>query len=339
MTRGSGPFTGAALAVALAVALALPFVAPGYYVQFAAKAMLMGMLALSLNLVVGFGGMVSLCHAALFGLAGYMLSFMTPENAGASLWLSLPVALLTVGAVAAIIGALSLRTRGIYFIMVTLAFGEMLFYLFHDTKIGGGSDGLFIYFKPEIVLGAFTLLDLESSRAFYYLVLALLIGAALLVRELVRSPFGHALCAARDNERRALSLGFPVFRIRLMAFVISGMIAGLSGYFSAAQFGFVAPQMLGWHLSATVLVMVVLGGMGSIVGPIIGAVALIGLEELLTTSFEHWKLIKGLVVIALVFLLPGGLQQLSALLLPQPAKEPDGPVVPPASTKEAVTHV
>jgi branched-chain amino acid transport system permease protein len=337
MTRSLST-TNALIAALLGLAFALPFIAPGYYVQFASKAILMAMLALSLNLVVGYGGLVSLCHAAFFGLAGYMLGFMTPDSAGAMIWIALPAALIVVGVVAAIIGALSLRTRGIYFIMVTLAFGEMLFYLFHDTKIGGGSDGLYIYFKPEIALGGVTLLDLEQSRTFYYVALACLIGAALLVQALVRSPFGHALAAARDNERRALSLGFPVFRVRLVAFVISALIAGVAGFFSAAQFGFVAPQMLGWHLSASVLVMVVLGGMSSILGPIIGALALLGLEEVLKSTFEHWKLIKGLIVIALVFALPGGLQQLASMLALRNlsnASKPDAmPVV-----KEAVTHV
>jgi branched-chain amino acid transport system permease protein len=327
---------------ALAVAVALPFFAPGYYVQFASKAMLMGMLALSLNLVVGFGGLVSMCHAAFFGLAGYMLAFQTPEGGGASIWLSLPVTLLAVGAVAAVIGALSLRTRGIYFIMVTLAFGEMLFYFFHDTKIGGGSDGLYIYFKPEIVLGGLTLLDLESNRVFYYVALVCLVGSALLIRMLVQSPFGHALAAARDNERRALSLGYSVFRIRLAAFVISAMIAGLAGYFSAAQFGFIAPQLLGWHLSATVLVMVVLGGMSSVLGPIVGAFALIGLEEILKSSVEHWKLVKGLIIIALVFLLPGGLQQLGGMLRRQHGDDAevakDSHKTVSSNTKEVATH-
>lgn len=336
MTRS--PAASALFAALLALAVALPFLAPGYYVQFASKAVLMAMLALSLNLVVGYGGMVSLCHAAFFGLAGYMLGFTTPEAAGASIWFALPVAILVVGAVAAVIGALSLRTRGIYFIMVTLAFGEMLFYLFHDTRIGGGSDGLYIYFKPELVIGGVTLIDLESNRAFYWLALACLIGAALLVRALVRSPFGLALAAAKENERRALSLGFPVFRIRLTAFVISAMIAAVAGFFSAAQFGFVAPQMLGWHFSASVLVMVVLGGMSSILGPIVGAIALLGLEEVLKSTFEHWKLIKGLIVIALVFALPGGLQQLMAMLAPpQAAKDRDAKA--PATPKEAASHV
>jgi branched-chain amino acid transport system permease protein len=342
MFPSSGKGMNAVILATLAFAVALPFFAPGYYVQFASKAMLMGMLALSLNLVVGFGGLVSMCHAAFFGLAGYMLAFQSPEGSGASIWLSLPVALLAVGAVAAVIGALSLRTRGIYFIMVTLAFGEMLFYFFHDTKVGGGSDGMYIYFKPEIALGGLTLLDLESNRVFYYVALACLVGSALLIRMLVRSPFGHALAAARDNERRALSLGFSVFRVRLAAFVISAMIAGLAGYFSAAQFGFIAPQLLGWHLSATVLVMVVLGGMSSVLGPIVGAFALIGLEELLKTSVEHWKLVKGLVIIALVFLLPGGLQQLGSMLRRQHSTEVDdkaaAPDTLPANAKEAATH-
>jgi branched-chain amino acid transport system permease protein len=309
------------VALTLIAAAALPLLAPNYYVQFASKAMLMGMVALSLNLVVGYGGLVSLCHAAFFGLAGYMLGFMTPESGGASFWLSLPVALLAVAVVATIIGALSLRTRGIYFIMVTLAFGEMLFYLFHDTKIGGGSDGMYIYFKPEIALAGFPLIDLEKSSNFYWLVLAMLVGAILLMTAIVKSPFGHALQAARDNEKRALSLGFPVFRLRLVAFVVSAMIAGLAGYLSAAQFGFVAPQMLGWHLSATVLVMVVLGGMSSVLGPVIGAFALIGLEEILKSSFEHWKLIKGLIIIAIVFALPGGIRQLAELVLPRRGDE------------------
>jgi branched-chain amino acid transport system permease protein len=324
-------------ALLLAGAIMLPLFAGGYYVQFASKAMLMAILALSLNLVVGFGGLVSLCHGAFFGLAGYMLAFMSPEDGGALIWLSLPAALLVVGLVAGAIGAMSLRTRGIYFIMVTLAFGEMLFYLFHDTNIGGGSDGAYIYFKPEITLGKFVLIDLDSTRSFYYVVLACLVGSVLLVSALVRSPFGHALQAAKNNERRALSLGFPVFRIRLIAFVVSAMMAGLAGFFSAAQFGFIAPQMLGWHVSATVLVMVVLGGMSSILGPIFGALALLGLEEVLKSSFEHWKLIKGLVIIALVFALPGGLQQLAALILPKHA--PTSDEVTTVRDREAVQNV
>ena len=320
----------------LALAIALPFVAPTYYVQFASKTLLMGMLAVSLNLVVGFGGLVSLCHAAFFGFAGYMLAFLSPQDQGASIWTSLPIAVAASAAAATVIGALSLRTRGIYFIMVTLAFGEMLFYLFHDTKIGGGSDGLYIYFKPEVAIAGAKLLDLDNARTFYLVALGCLVGTIALIHMLVHAPFGHALAAARDNERRALSLGYPVFRIRLTAFAISGALAGLAGYFSAAQFGFVAPQLLGWHLSATVLVMVVLGGMTSIIGPLAGAIMIIGLEEVLKSNLEHWKLVYGLIVIGMVFLLPGGIQQLAGML-----RGPGSTGLPKveAPKKEAIAHV
>lgn len=310
-------------AIMLVLAVALPLVVPTYYTQFASKAMLISILAVSLNLIVGHGGLVGLCHGAFFGLGGYMLGFMSPEDSGAQLWFSVPVTLIAVGGVAAVIGYLSLRTRGIYFIMVTLAFGEMLYYLFHDTKIAGGSDGLYIYIKPELLIGTWNVVDLENASTFYYVVLVCLTASIGLVSSITSSPFGHALFAAKENEQRALSLGYPVFWMRLGAFVISGMMASLAGYFSAAQFGFVAPQMLGWHLSATILVMVVLGGMGSVLGPIFGAVALLGLEEILKSSFEHWKLIKGFVIIAVVFALPGGLQQIIAMMMPVKQSDPD----------------
>ena len=305
----------AGAALVIAAALALPFVAQTYYVQFATKVLLMGLLAMALNFVVGFGGLVSLCHAAFFGLAGYVLALTAPQYAPASIWTTLPLAVAAAALAAAAIGALSLRTRGVYFIMVTLAFGEMLFFLFHDTKIGGGSDGAYIYFKPAIAIAGMTLLDLERAANFYFLVLGCIAAAILLLRTLTRSPFGHALAAARDNERRARSLGFPIYRIRLTAFVISGALAGVAGYLAAAQYGFVAPQMLGWHLSATVLVMVVLGGLRSVTGPLVGAAVLMGLEEVLKATTAYWKVAEGLVIIALVLLLPGGVRQLASFVV------------------------
>ena len=225
------------------------------------------------------------------------------------LW-TLPLAMLAAAAAALVIGALALRTRGIYFIMVTLAFGEMLFFFFHDTKVAGGSDGAFINTKPEIALFGTQLLDLDKPVAFYFVVLTCLVAVIALLTVIVRSPFGHALAAARDNERRARGLGFPIFRIRLIAFVISGALAGLAGYLAAAQFGFVAPQMLGWHVSATVLVMVLIGGLRSVTGPLVGALVLIALEEVLKASTDYWKLVEGLVIIAIVIALPGGVRQL-----------------------------
>jgi branched-chain amino acid transport system permease protein len=303
---------GAALVIAAAVAL--PFIAQTYYVQFATKVLLIGLLAMALNFVVGFGGLISLCHAAFFGLAGYVLALLAPRYEPASIWTSLPLAVGAAALAAAAIGALSLRTRGVYFIMVTLAFGEMLFFLFHDTKIGGGSDGAYIYFKPAVEIAGVKLVDLERSTSFYFLVLGATAAAILLLHRLTRSPFGHALAAARDNERRARSLGFPIYRIRLTAFVISGALAGVAGYLAAAQYGFVAPQMLGWHVSATVLVMVVLGGLRSVTGPLVGAAVLMGLEEVLKATTPFWKVAEGLVIIALVLMLPGGVRQLASLV-------------------------
>ena len=215
------------------------------------------------------------------------------------------------------IGALSLRTRGIYFIMVTLAFGEMLFYLFHDTKFAGGSDGTFINIKPEAMLFGVNVIDLDKARVFYWVVLALVVLTILILYLLTRSPFGRALTASRDNERRARSLGFSVYRVRLTAFVISGALAGVAGYFAAAQFGFVAPQMLGWHQSAIALVMVVLGGQRGVAGPLIGAVVVMGLEEYLKGLTEHWKLAEGLIIIAVVLAIPGGVQSLIARIAPE----------------------
>ncbi|MDB5547954.1 MAG: inner-rane translocator [Tardiphaga sp.] len=298
------------MAVLLVAAIALPFVASTYYVQFIGKAFIMGMLAMALNLVVGHGGLVSLCHAALFGLAGYVLALTTPKYDPASLLLTLPLAVLASSVAALVIGALALRTRGIYFIMVTLAFGEMLFFFFHDTKVAGGSDGAFINTKPELALFGTRLLDLDKPVAFYFVVLTCLVAVIALLTMIVRSPFGHALAAARDNERRARSLGFPIFRMRLIAFVISGAVAGLAGYLAAAQFGFIAPQMLGWHVSATILVMVLIGGLRSVTGPLLGALVLIALEEVLKATTDYWKLAEGLIIIGIVLALPGGVRQL-----------------------------
>jgi branched-chain amino acid transport system permease protein len=312
--------------ILLAIAIALPFVAPTYYVQFASKALIMGILAMALNLVVGFGGLVSLCHAAFFGIAGYALALLSPKYDPALFWLTFPLAVAASAFAALVIGALALRTRGIYFIMVTLAFGEMLFFLFHDSKFAGGSDGAFIYNKPSLGLA---FLNLEKPVIFYFFILVILIAVIALLTMIVRSPFGHALAAARDNERRARALGFPIFRLQLTAFTISGAIAGVAGYFAAAQFGFVAPQILGWHVSATVLVMVLIGGLRSVAGPLVGALVLIGLEEILKASTEYWKLAEGLIIIAIVLMLPNGVRQLLTLVLGPSDDETHEPTTTP----------
>lgn len=323
------------LAALLAAAVALPFVAPPYYVQFATKVLLMGLLAMALNLAVGQGGMVSLCHAAFFGLAGYVLALATPKYDPASLLLTLPLAVGVASFAALVIGALALRTRGVYFIMVTLAFGEMLFYLFHDARFAGGSDGAYVYSKPEVALFGHVLVDLEKGLSFYFTVLGVTVLTAVWLSLLSRAPFGRALAAARDNERRARALGFAVFRVRLIAFVISGALAGLAGYFAAAQFGFVAPQMLGWHQSATALVMVLLGGLRSVTGPLVGALVLMGLEEVLKATTSYWKFAEGLIVVIIVLALPDGLRQLLTLGFGPPAPAPPAAAIEATKVVEA----
>jgi branched-chain amino acid transport system permease protein len=306
----------AVASVVLLAAIAFPFAAPAYYVQFSTKVMILGVLAMGLNLAVGRGGLVSMCHGAFYGIAGYALALATPKYDPASLWLTLPLAVAAASAAALVIGALSLRTRGVYFIMVTLAFGQMLFYLFHDTQFAGGSDGAYVNAKPQAAIAGLNLIDLDKVNVFYWTVLALTALTVLLLSALFRAPFGAALAAARDNERRARSLGFPIYRLRLTAFVISGALAGAAGYFAAAQFGFVAPEMLGWHQSAIALVMVVLGGQRSVVGPLIGAAIVMGLEEWLKGLTENWKLVEGLIIIAIVLAFPAGFMALVERLKP-----------------------
>ncbi len=310
-------FTRAALpAAAILAAAALPFLVPGYYVQFASKVLILGMLAMALNLVVGYGGLVSLCHAALYGLAGYVLALAAPQYEPASLWTTLPLAVGASALAALAIGALSLRTRGnllhhgharlwrdAVLPVPRYANRRRLRRRLHLLQAGGG-DRRRASARPGEPA------DLLFRRAR----LRLRHGGPAAGRDRL-GQYGHALAAARDNERRARSLGFPVYRLRLIAFVLSGALAGLAGYLAAAQFGFVAPQMLGWHLSATVLVMVVLGGMRTVTGPLVEQIALMGLEEVLKATTVHWKLIEGLVIIALVLALPGGVRQLGALLL------------------------
>ena len=295
-----------AIIVLLALA-ALPFVAGKFYIDLIAKIMIMAIFAMSLDLLVGVTGLVSLGHAAFFGLASYMLVLAAPDQYTAvSLWTSLPLAMAASALLALGIGALALRTRGVYFIMVTLAFSQMVYFVFHDTKIAGGSDGTYIYVKPKANLGAW-LLNLGDSAQFYYAMLALLALTFLFLRMLLASRFGHALRGIKSNEQRMRALGFNTYAYKLAAFTIAGAIAGLAGYFAAVQFGFVNPEMLSWHQSANVLLMVILGGMGNLAGAVVGAFALVLAQDLFSSLTKHWLLLMGGFVIAVVALLPNGL--------------------------------
>ena len=309
-------FTSAVLLLGALLLAAFPLIGSTFYIQLGAKIMIMAIFAMSLDLLVGHTGLVSLGHAAYFGLAAYMLALITPKYEAASLWLTLPVAIVAAAAAALVIGFLVVRTGGVYFIMVTLAFAQMLYSLFHDTKLGGGSDGIYINIRPELTVGSIKPLDLEDPVQFYYLVLMFMLGVYAFLNKLRCAPFGRALAGIRANENRMRSIGYPVFAYKLGAFVLAGALAGLAGYLAACQFGFVNPEILAWHQSGTVLMMVILGGMGRFHGAIIGAFAYILLQELFSASAmfgayaKHWQLAMGSLIVLIVLVLPRGLADL-----------------------------
>jgi branched-chain amino acid transport system permease protein len=304
------------VAVILLVALAaLPFVADKFTVQFATRILIMAIFATSLNLLVGWTGLVSLGHAAFFGVAGYFLALYSPQYEAANFWISLPLAMLVSGTFALAIGLLVLRTSGVFFIMVTLAFSQMLYFLFHDTAIAGGSDGMYINARPDASLLGWRPFDLEKFGQFHWVVLALFTIVLVLSIRLRASLFGRVLDGIRVNEQRMRSLGFPTFRYKLACFMLAGMVAGLAGYLGATQFGVVNPDMLGWHLSGAALMMVLFGGMATVGGPAIGAAALLLLELGLQSvpalgdlnAGKHWQLPLGIVIVAVALYLPRGI--------------------------------
>jgi branched-chain amino acid transport system permease protein len=286
---------------------AFPWAGTPFYTELVTKIMIMAVFALSLDLLVGYSGLVSFGHAAFFGIGAYTLALLAPKGAPANLWLTLPAAIAFAGVAALAVGVFVLRTRGIYFIMVTLAFAQMFYFVFHDTKFGGGSDGRYVNFKPTTAIGAFVPFDLEKPVHAYYMVLCFLVLTFVFLRLLLRSPFGRALQGIRANEQRMGSLGFPVFAYKLASFGIAGALAGLAGYLSAAQDGFVNPEILSWHQSGNVLLMVILGGAGTPYGPIAGAFVLVSMEEILSSLTNHWQLWLGAAIVLLVLFLPGGL--------------------------------
>jgi branched-chain amino acid transport system permease protein len=299
-----------ALALGLVALLAFPFFSTDFYAQMVARMMILAIFAMSLDLLQGVTGLVSLGHAAFFGLAGYALAFLSPPDAPANLWWTLPAAVAASGLAALVIGFFVVRTHGIYFIMVTMAFAQMVFYLFFDNKVLGGSDGLYVNFKPSA--GVF---DLENKRVFYYFTLAMLVLVYLFLRRLLFSPFGRALAGIRVNEHRMRAMGFGTFGYKLAAFTLAGALAGLAGYLWGAQTGFINPELMGFHMSAHAIMMVILGGMGNFAGAILGAFAFEMLlheaKDLPTIgSFnagKHWQLWTGLFIVLLVTFAPRGL--------------------------------
>lgn len=303
---------GAAVLLAcLAALLLMPLGVDKFYVQLVTKMMIMAVFAMSLDLLIGFTGLVSFGHAAYFGVAGYVLAYAAPQYQAASLWVSLPLAMAVSAFLALVIGLFVLRTSGVYFIMVTLAFAQMLYFVFHDTKLAGGTDGVYIYARPDAALGEWAggwkPFDLENFVHLYYVVLALLVLTWIVLRRVLDSPFGRVIAGIKVNEPRMRSLGYATFRYKLASFVIAGTLAGTAGYFAAAQFGYVNPDLLGWHLSGSAIMMVILGGMGTLGGAALGAFMMMLLELLFQGLTKHWQLLMGCSIVGVALLLPHGL--------------------------------
>jgi len=298
--------------VLLAAAL-LPMVTGDYYTGLIVKIMIYALFALSLQLLAGAAGLVSLGHAAFFGIAAYISALLSPESGAANLLPLAACAMAGALAYALITGVLVLRTKGVYFIMATLAFAQMAYYVFHDTGAGGGSDGIYLYFRPELRVGGHVLLNIDKPYAFYLFTLACLALTWGFLAMLMRSRFGAALTGIRVNEQRMLAAGYTTFHYKLAAYAIAGTLAGLAGMLYAFKDGFVNPEIMAWEQSGLVLLMVILGGSGRIWGAILGAVALTLLQELFQSQAlfgdfaAHWHLSFGLGIIVLVALLPKGL--------------------------------
>ena len=300
-----------AVGILLALLALFPFAGATFYTELVTKVMILAIFALSLDLLVGYTGLVSFGHAAYYGIGAYVLGLLTPKYEAANLWLTLPAAIGLAGLAAFAVGIFVVRVKGIYFIMVTLAFAQMFYFLFHDTKLGRGSDGISMNFKPVATIGGVTPFDLGNATHVYFFVFAALILVFMFLRMLLRSPFGRALQGIRSNEHRMRSLGFPVYRYKLASFTIAGALAGLAGYLSAMQFGFVNPELLSWHQSGNVLLMLILGGQGSLYGAAVGAFAFVALQEIYSSITTHWQLLLGVTIIALVIFLPGGLASIA----------------------------
>ena len=297
------------VSVAFALLAAYPLVGGNFGIDLVNKIMIFALFALSLELLVGGTGLVCFGHAAFFGIGGYSAVLLSPEYDPGSLWILLPAAVGAAALYALAVGALSLRTKGVYFIMVTLAFAQMAYFVVHDTPLGGGTDGIYLAAKP--VLGS--LLDTGDALTMYHFTLACLgLGFGFLA-VLQRSRFGRALAGIRVNEQRMRATGFSTYPYKLAAFTISGALAGLAGFLFAVKDGFVNPELLSWHLSGSVLVMIILGGIGHLRGALIGAFAYALLQEFFKSEVifgafaKHWHLGLGLVIIASVALLPRGL--------------------------------
>ncbi|MEH0166065.1 branched-chain amino acid ABC transporter permease [Roseateles sp. MS17] len=289
----------------LAAFAALPPVLAAFGLEFytvvATRVLIFAIAASSLNLILGFGGLVSFGHAAFVGLGAYTVGILADAGVS-SAWVAWPVACVVSGLAAALIGWVSLRTRGVYFIMITLAFAQMFYFLMVSLKAYGGDDGLPLPQRSQMGMG----LDLKDDAQLYWVALALSALVLAGLQRLLNSPFGWLLQGSRENETRMNALGAPVRRVQWQAFVLAGALAGLAGALLANLSGLVTPQMLHWSQSGQLMVMVIIGGAGALWGGALGAAVLLLLEELLSTYTIHWQMALGLLLLFVVLFAPRG---------------------------------
>jgi branched-chain amino acid transport system permease protein len=285
--------------------IALPFVAnvfgEAFYIALATRILIFALAATSLNLILGFGGMVSFGHAAFLGVGAYTVVILSQMGV-VDAWVAWPTAMVVAGLFALLIGAVSLRTQGVYFIMITLAFAQMMYYLVVSFKAYGGDDGMSLPARSRIGF-----LDMSNDTHFYYVTLLACVAVLVLIARVLNARFGHVLQAIRENEVRMQSLGYAVFRYKLCAFIMSGALSGLAGALLANQSGFVSPAMMQWSQSGMLMMMVILGGVGHLYGGVWGAIVFLLLEETLSHFTIHWQLGLGALLLMVVLLLPNGL--------------------------------
>lgn len=293
-------------AVALLALLPVVALAVGqpFYVVFATRVLIYALIATSLNLLIGYAGLVSFGHAAFVGAGAYAVAVLMTAGL-ASAWILWPSAIVVAALLALVIGAISLRTRGVYFIMITLAFAQMVYYLVVSLRALGSDDGLTLSARPS-----FGFLDLARDTNFYYVALAVLFATLLAMRALLNAPLGRALQGIRDNETRMEAIGFPTYRLKLLAFVVAGGAAGLGGALLASLNGLVGPNLLHWTESGLLMIMVILGGAGRLLGGVLGAAVLLIAQEAIAGQTIHWPLAIGVGLLAVVLFAPAGLSGL-----------------------------
>lgn len=287
--------------IAIAIFVALPYLVPTYYLSLGTKILIFALFAMSLDLLIGYTGLASLGHAAFFGTGGYVVGLLVVRGQ-VSEWIAFPAGIVIATALGALFALLALRARGSYFLMITLALAQVVWGIaFGWRTLTGGDDGLPGVKRPTFFV------SLADENSFYYFVLLMVGLSALALVAIVRSPFGHALRGIRESETRMLALGYNVWLHQFAAFVISAAFAGLAGALFVYNTRFVSPDILHVVRSAEVLIMVILGGVGTLLGPAIGAAVIILLEDFISSMTQRWLLILGIVYVVTTLFAPRGL--------------------------------